>query len=101
MINNQEPHSQIENDEIPGAEYSIESDSVEGETSKTSALPNFMPQVLPDDEITEGLALNSKQREIFHVVHTWAKDYVIYNENNVEPTHIFFKAVETQVNLIW
>ena len=31
-----------------------ESDSKE-ETNKTFALPNFMPQILPDDEIVEGI----------------------------------------------
>ena len=49
MINNQGQHSQIENDETPGVEYPIESDSEEKETNKTSALPNFTSQILPDD----------------------------------------------------
>ena len=36
-----------------------------------------MPQILPDDEIPKGInSLNSKQREVFNVFHTWAKDYV-------------------------
>ena len=49
-----------------------------------------MPQILRDDELAEGINyLNSKQREVFTVVHTWAKDYVKYNENNIEPIHIF------------
>ena len=66
MINNQDPHSQIENDEKPGAEYPNESNSeVRETTSKTSALFNFMPQMLPDDEIAEAIdSLNSKQREV-------------------------------------
>ena len=51
LINNQDPHSQIENEEKPGAEYPNESDSEKSETNKTSTLPNFMPQILPDDEI--------------------------------------------------
>ena len=63
LINNQDPNSQIENDETSAAEYPNESDSEEGETNKTSALPNFMPQILPDDEIADGKSsLNSKQR---------------------------------------
>ena len=75
MINNQYPCSQIGNDETPGAEYPHESDSEKGEINKTSALPSFMPQILPDDEIAECInSLNLKQREVFHVVHTWAKD---------------------------
>ena len=55
LMNNQDPHSQIENDETPGAEYSNESDSEEKETNKTSAFPNFMPRILPDDKIAEGI----------------------------------------------
>ena len=76
LINNQDPHSQIENDETPGPEYPNESDSEEGETNNNSAIPNFMPQILPDIEIAEGInPLNSKQREVFDVVHSWDKDY--------------------------
>ena len=41
-------------------------------------VPNFMPKVLPDDEITEGVNfLNSEQREVFTVVRR-AKDYIKY-----------------------
>ena len=36
-------------------EYPSECDSAEGDTNKTSALPNFMPQLLPDDEIADGI----------------------------------------------
>ena len=57
-----------------------------------------MPQILPDDEIAKGInSLNSKQRE----VHTWAKDYAKYDENDVEQCTYFFLAVEGQGNLIW
>ena len=35
LINNQDPHSQIENDEIPEAEYPNNSDSEDTETNKT------------------------------------------------------------------
>ena len=55
MINNQGPYSQIENDETPEAEYPNKNDSEDTETSKTSAISNFMPQVLPDDEIVKGI----------------------------------------------
>ena len=49
-----------------------------------------MPQVLPGDEIAKGISsLNSKQREVFNVVHTWAKLFVKYDEHDVEPVHIF------------
>ena len=89
MIKNQDPYSQIENDETPGAEYPNEGESEKEETDKTSALSNFLPQILPDDEIAEGInSLNSKQRQFFNAVHTWAKDYVKYDEHNVEPIHI-------------
>ena len=54
-MNNQDPYNQIENDETPGVEYSNESDSEEKETNKTSAFPSFMPQILPDDKIAEGI----------------------------------------------
>ena len=73
-INNQHPRSQIESDETPEAEYPNENDSEDTETNKTSKIPNFMPQVLPDNEIAEGInSLNSKQREVFNVLHTWVK----------------------------
>ena len=53
MIKNQDRHSQSENDEKPGAEYPNESDVEDGETNKTSALPNFMQQILPNAEVAE------------------------------------------------
>ena len=52
-----------------------------------------MPQILPDDEIAEGInSLNSKKRQVFSVVHAWAKDYVKYDGHNVEPIHIFLSG---------
>ena len=64
LINNQDPHSQIE------------SDSEKEKTNKTSALPSFMPQILPDDEIAVGInALNSKQSRI------QSRIFVIYMNN--------------------
>ena len=92
-ITNQDPHSQIEKDETPGTEYLLENDSEDAEINKTSAIPNFMPKILPDDEITEGIdSLNLKQREVFNVVHTRVEDYVKYNEHDVEPVYIFFSG---------
>ena len=86
----QDPHSQIENDEIPGGEYPNENDSEVTRTNKTSAIPNFIPQILPDDEIAKDTnSLNSEQREVFNEVHTWAKDYVKYDGFDVEPADIF------------
>ena len=34
-------------------------------------------------------SLNSKQREVFNLVHTWDKDCVKYDGHDVEPMHIF------------
>lgn len=74
LINNQDPQNQIENKEKLGAKYPKESDSEERETNKTFAFLNFMLQLLPDGEIVKGInSLNQKQREVFDVVHTWAK----------------------------
>ena len=41
-ITNKDPHSQIEHDEPPAAEYPNENDSEDTKTNKTSAIPNFM-----------------------------------------------------------
>ena len=69
------------------------SDSEEGETNKTSGLPNFIAQILADNEIAAGInSLNSKQREFYNVVHAWAKDYVNDDRHNVEPIHIFLSG---------
>ena len=93
LINNQDPHSQIENDETSEAEYSNENDSEDTETNKASTIPTFMPQILPVGEILKGVnSLNSKQREVFNVVHKWAKDYVKSNGHNVEPIYIFLSG---------
>lgn len=74
LINNQDPQNQIENKEKLVAKYPKESDSEERETNKTFAFLNFMLQLLPDGEIVKGInSLNQKQREVFDVVHTWAK----------------------------
>ena len=63
------------------------------ETNKISAVPNFMSNILPDNEIVEGInSLNSKQREVFNAVHTWAKYYVKYDRRNAEPVHILLSG---------
>ena len=52
-----------------------------------------MPQMLQDGEIAKGVnSLNSKQREVFNVVHKWAKDYVKCNGHNIEPVYIFLSG---------
>ena len=61
--------------------------------AKTSAIPNFMPQVLPDDKIAKSInSLNSKQREVFNVVHTWATNFVKCDGQDVEPVNIFLSG---------
>ena len=61
LINNQDSHSQIENDETPEAEYPNENDSEDTETNRTSTISTFMPQILKDGEIAKGVnSLNSK-----------------------------------------
>ena len=61
--------------------------------TKLSATANFIPKKFPDNDIAEGInSLNSKKREVFNVVHTWAKDYVKYNGHNLEPVHIFLSG---------
>ena len=68
-ITNQDPHSQIEDDETPGIEYPNGNDSEDREINKKSASSNFMPNILPGDKIAEGInSLNLKQREVFNVV---------------------------------
>ena len=63
------------------------------ETNKTSALPNFMLQILPDDQIAKDInSWNSKQREVFNVVYTWAENYVKYDGHNVELINIFLSG---------
>ena len=52
-----------------------------------------MSQVLPYDEVEEcTYSLNSKQREAFKVVHTWEKDFVKNDRQNVKPIPIFLSG---------
>lgn len=89
MIKNNDPHSQIENNERPDVEHPNESDSEEGETNKNFAFSNFVPQMLPD-ETAEGInSLHSKQSKIFNMVYTWVKDSGKYDGHNVEPMYMF------------
>ena len=50
-------YSQTENDERPYTKYTNENDSEAKITkiNKTSAIPNFMPQILADDEIAQSV----------------------------------------------
>ena len=96
LINNQGTHKQIENDETPQAEYPHENNSENTDTNENSAIFSFMPKILRDDEIAEGINfLKSKQREIFNIVHKWAKDFVKCNGYNVEPQRLFLSISES------
>ena len=53
--------SQTENYKYPGVEYPNDSESEDKKIQKSFTIPAFMPQILPDNEITEGIdSLNSK-----------------------------------------
>ena len=92
-ITNQNAHSQVENDEKPGAKYRNENDLEDTETNKTFAILKFMPKTLPEHEIVEGInSLNLKHMKIFNVVQTLATDYVKYNGHDVEPVHLFISC---------
>ena len=63
-----------------GTNIPNENDSRSTETNKISTILNFMPKILPGDETAKDInSLNSKQMEVFNVVHTWVEDYVKYN----------------------
>ena len=93
MIYKQDSNDKIENDETPEVEYCNENGSEDAETNQ-AATPIFMPQKLPDDEIAEGVnSLNSQQKQVFYMVHTWNEDYIKYNNidmmDNIELVLIF------------
>ena len=45
-ISNQDPHSQIQNDEAPGTEYCNENESEDTQANKISTVPSFIPEIL-------------------------------------------------------
>ena len=91
LIGNQDPQGQIENDETEQADFN-ENHNEEIDPNRSTAFSNFMPNVWSDDEILQAInSLNSKQRDVFNVVHNWSKDYVKYN-GNVKPIHIFLSG---------
>ena len=92
-INNQDPHSPNENNETPAAEYANGNSSKDTETNKTFAILNLILHILTNYEIEKGInSLNSKEREVSNVVHTWAKDYLKYDGHDLELVHIFFSG---------
>ena len=88
MIKNQEPHSQIENDETPGPEYSNENDSGDTEPNKASAIAHFMSNISPDHDM-ESKIFSKIESKIFSIICSRTKDYVKLNGHNVKPVHIF------------
>lgn len=59
-----------------GPKHFNESNSEELESNKTFPIPNLMPRILSEDEITESInSLNLKQKDVFNVFHTWLYDY--------------------------
>ena len=84
LIINEVPHSKTEYDETPGAEYPNE--------NNLKDTLDFMRKI-PVDETAESINnSNSKQREVFNVVHTWSKDYVKCIGYNVELVEIFLSG---------
>lgn len=54
--------------------YSNGQDDENTESNRNSAVPNFMPRILAEDDILESINfLNPKQRDVFNVVHNQAK----------------------------
>ena len=76
LISNQDLHSQIENNVTSVPEYPTYSEDTE--VNKTSTIPNFMPQILPDDEIVEETnSLNLKQRDLIKAKQSlWYDSYI-------------------------
>lgn len=54
--------------------YSNGQDDENTESNRNSAVPNFMPRILAENDSLESINfLNSKQRDVFNVVHNQAK----------------------------
>ena len=63
------------------------------ETNKTLTISKFLPKILPVNKTTEGEnSLNSKQKEVLGVVHTWLKGYVKNDKHNFKPGCIFLSG---------
>lgn len=74
MLDNQETFGQIESNGTGEEVYSNGQDDENTESNRNSAVPNFMPRILAEDDILESISsLNSKQRDLFNVVHNQAK----------------------------
>ena len=89
MLDNQDPIVQIENTEKREAVYSNDQHDENTESNKNSAIPNGMPRIMRDDEILGSVnSLNSKQRNVFNVVHNWVKEYAKHKGINAKPVLI-------------
>ena len=74
MLNNQDTFGQIESNGTGEAVSSNGQDDENTESNRNSAVPNFMPRILAEDDILESINfLNPKQRDVFNVVHNQAK----------------------------
>ena len=93
MLESQDPFTQIENDETGEAVCSDDQDDENTDSNINSAVPIFMPRIMVVDEILKSINfLNSKQRDVFNIVHNWAKEYAKQKGANVKPAHIFFSG---------
>ena len=55
-----------------------------------------------DDEMLESIySLNSKHRDVFNIVHNWAKESAKHKGVNFYPIHISFQEEKGQVNPTW
>ena len=91
MVYNQDLFGQTGNDKTREAIYSSDQDDDNTESSKNSAIPNFIPRIMVDDEILESInSLNSNRRNIFNIVHNCIKEYANHKGASVKPVNIFF-----------
>lgn len=83
MINNQDPHGEIKKLNYETGQVGFKDDpNEEIDLNRKTALPSFTPKMLSDNQILESInSLNSKQFDLFNVIHSWAKDDVKYNGN--------------------
>ena len=63
------------------------------ESNRNSAIPNFMPRIIEDNEILESITfLNSEQHNVLNIISNWAREYAKYKDANAKPVNIFFSA---------
>ena len=90
MFGNQDLFGRIENDETRGLVHSIYRENENTGSSRNSAVPNFMPRIMTDNEILEIInSLVSKQCDVFNTVHSWTKEYPKHKGVSFKSIHIF------------